>query len=62
MLLSPERQRAARARRYRQKHPDGRSIPNTGLARRIALDVARGLFFLHSRKCARAHSLTISSA
>ena len=35
---------------YRKKLPSGRAIPNTGMARRIALDTARGLFFLHSRK------------
>jgi len=35
---------------YRRKHPTGRPIPNTGMARRIALDTARGLFFLHSRR------------
>lgn len=35
---------------YRQKQPNGRPVPNTGMARRIALDTARGLFFLHSRK------------
>lgn len=36
---------------YRQRLPSGRLAPNTGMARRIALDIARGLFFLHSRKC-----------
>lgn len=30
--------------------PNGRPAPGTGLARRIALDVARGLAFLHDRK------------
>ncbi|CAK0785070.1 hypothetical protein CVIRNUC_008276 [Coccomyxa viridis] len=35
---------------YRKKLPSGRPVPNTGMARRIALDTARGLFFLHSRK------------
>ena len=35
---------------YRQTGPNGRLMPNTGLARRIALDVARGLFFLHDKK------------
>ena len=35
---------------YRRKLPNGRPAPNTGMARRIALDTARGLFFLHSRK------------
>ena len=35
---------------YRKKLPTGRPVPNTGMARRIALDTARGLFFLHSRK------------
>ena len=35
---------------YRRKLASGRPIPNTGMARRIALDTARGLFFLHSRK------------
>ncbi|KAK9902754.1 hypothetical protein WJX75_004977 [Coccomyxa subellipsoidea] len=35
---------------YRQRLPTGRLAPATGMARRIALDIARGLFFLHSRK------------
>jgi hypothetical protein len=35
---------------YRQRQPNGRPLPNTGMARRVALDIARGLFFLHSRK------------
>lgn len=35
---------------YRQAGLNGRLTPNTGLARRIALDVARGLFFLHDKK------------
>ena len=39
-----------RLNRYRQRLPDGRPVPNTGMARRIALDVARGLFFPHSRR------------
>jgi hypothetical protein len=39
---------------YRQRLPTGRLAPATGMARRIALDIARGLFFLHSRKCALA--------
>ena len=29
--------------------PNGRPLPNSGLSRRVALDVARGLTFLHSR-------------
>ncbi|DBB18025.1 hypothetical protein WJX82_008169 [Trebouxia sp. C0006] len=33
---------------YRRSHADGPRLP--GLGRRIALDVARGLHFLHSRK------------
>lgn len=37
---------------YRERLPNGRLAPATGMARRIALDIARGLFFLHSRKCA----------
>ncbi len=35
---------------YRRAGPSGRPAPNTGLARRVALDVARGLFFLHDKK------------
>ncbi|BDA51135.1 probable serine/threonine-protein kinase STY8 at C-terminar half [Coccomyxa sp. Obi] len=35
---------------YRERLPNGRLAPATGMARRIALDIARGLFFLHSRK------------
>ncbi len=35
---------------YRCRGPNGRLVPHTGLARRIALDVARGLFFLHDKK------------
>ena len=30
--------------------PNGKPVPNSGMARRIALDVARGLHFLHSKK------------
>ena len=35
---------------YRKKNAAGKPVPHTGMARRIALDAARGLFFLHSRK------------
>ena len=34
----------------RKPGPSGRPLPNTGLNRRIALDIARGLHFLHSRR------------
>ena len=34
----------------RRPGPSGRPLPNTGLNRRIALDIARGLHFLHSRR------------
>lgn len=30
--------------------PDGKPLPNSGMARRVALDVARGLHFLHAKK------------
>jgi len=30
--------------------PDGKPLPNSGMARRVALDVARGLHFLHTKK------------
>ena len=32
----------------------GRAVPRMGLARRVALDVARGLAFLHARKARAA--------
>eukprot|EP00884_Botryococcus_braunii_P016058 jgi/Botrbrau1/3135/Bobra.0070s0107.2 len=35
---------------YRRMGPNGKAAPMTGMARRIALDIARGLHFLHSRK------------
>lgn len=34
----------------RRPGPSGRPLPNTGLNRRVALDIARGLHFLHSRR------------
>ena len=34
----------------RKPGPSGRPLPNTGINRRIALDIARGLHFLHSRR------------
>ena len=34
----------------RRAGPGGRPVPGTGMNRRIALDVARGLHFLHSRR------------
>ncbi len=42
---------------YRRAGPSGRPAPNTGLARRVALDVARGLFFLHDKKARPARTL-----
>jgi serine/threonine protein kinase len=35
---------------YRMQLPDGKPLPNSGMARRVALDVARGLHFLHTKK------------
>lgn len=35
---------------YRMQTPDGRPLPNSGMGRRVALDIARGLHFLHTRK------------
>ncbi len=35
---------------YRMLTPDSKPLPNSGMARRVALDIARGLHFLHTRK------------
>ena len=33
----------------RRKSRAGQFVPNTGMARKVALDIARGLQYLHSR-------------
>ena len=33
----------------RRKSRTGQFVPNTGMARKVALDIARGLQYLHSR-------------
>lgn len=35
---------------YRMQTADSKPLPNSGMARRVALDIARGLHFLHTRK------------
>ena len=37
----------------RRKARNGQFVPNTGMARRVALDIARGLHYLHSRSPAK---------
>lgn len=43
-------QQGGRYHWYRMQQPNGRPVPNSGMARRVALDIARGLHFLHTKK------------
>ena len=43
-------QQGGRYHWYRMALQDGKPVPNSGMARRVALDVARGLHFLHTKK------------
>lgn len=43
-------QQGGRYHWYRLQQAEGRPVPNSGMARRVALDVARGLHFLHTKK------------
>ena len=47
---------------YRMQLPDSRPLPNSGMARRVALDVARGLHFLHTRKIVHFVSIMLISS